>query len=117
MNPSQTLETTLWIQMLLQTIGAVDMPGAGPRKLPSPAAYASSIAVWTILGFAADSGPSGARAARSFAWVLILANLALGTAGKALVRLLNDIGSIYRPATSTAQPSVAAPGAAGPTYT
>jgi hypothetical protein len=87
-NPSQTVETTLWITLLLQTLGAVDAPGKGPRKLPAPRAYAAVLIVWTSLAFMADSGPVGARAARSMSWLLVLVTLVLGPSGKILTGFL-----------------------------
>lgn len=101
MSPPQTIETTLWVAMILQTLGAVDMPGSGPRKLPAPRAYAAILIVWTVLGMVADSSPRMARPARTAAWVMVLATLVLGPAGQRLVSFLQDVATIYAPTPTT----------------
>ena len=75
----------------LQTIGSVDMPGRGPRKMPSPRAYAAIIVTWGILQLAADAGGEGAgRAAKVTAWTIVLVGMVLGPFGKTFVNFLSN---------------------------
>lgn len=115
MSPSQSLETSLWAAMILQTLGAVDAPGSGPRKLPAPRAYAAIFIVWTVLGFVADSSAAAARAARTAAWVTVLATLVLGGAGQRLASFLQNVAGLYAP--PSAVPPARAPSSGPVTQT
>jgi hypothetical protein len=84
----------------LQTLGSVDMPGRGPRKLPSPRAYAAIIVTWGILQLIADAGGEAAgRATRAMAWVIVLVGMVLGPFGAAAAGFLN------KTATALTQPT------------
>ena len=39
MNTNAGLTASFWVTIILQTIGAVDLPGKGVRKMPSPRNY------------------------------------------------------------------------------
>ena len=90
-----SLQTSFWIMIILQTIGSVDMPGRGPRKMPSPRSYAAIIVAWGILQIIADVGKE--RAAAAVAWVIVLAGIVLGPFGQTLVNLFNSAASSSQP--------------------
>jgi len=92
MNPSQTIEVTMWGAILLKAIGAVD-PETGNAYMPAPAGFVAIVVTWTILGFA--SGTRFARGAAAMSVVMVLATLVLGGAGAKLTNLLNTLASQY----------------------
>lgn len=73
--------------MILQTIGSVDMPGSGPRKLPAPRQYVIVVVAWSVLELVAASGR--ARLASAFGWIMVLSGLVIGPFGQRAVSLLN----------------------------
>lgn len=101
MNPRRTIDTTMWIMVLIQTIGSVDLPGQGPRKLPAPRQYVAIVTLWSILGIVADAGSAGAgRAAAMFSWLLVLAGTILGPFGGKLTSFLQAVARLYPTNTS-----------------
>ena len=96
-----SLQSSFWLMIALQTIGSVDMPGRGARKMPSPRAYASIIITWGILQIIADSGGERAgRATRVTAWVIVLVGMVLGSFGTTLVNFLNNTATSLAPAST-----------------
>jgi hypothetical protein len=84
--------------IVLQTIGSVDMPGKGPRKLPAPRAYAAIIVTWGVLQLVADMGGERAgRAAKSVAWVIALAGMVIGPFGSVVTNLFNSVATNVAP--------------------
>jgi hypothetical protein len=75
--------------MALHTIGSVDMPGKGERKMPAPRSYISIIALFSILGVVADAGAE--RAAAAAAWATVLLGTIKGPFGGQLTNLINAI--------------------------
>lgn len=97
-----SLQASFWVMVLLQTIGSVDAPGRGPRKMPAPRAYAAVIVTWGILQLVADMGGERAgRAAKAMAWVIVLVGMVLGPFGSALTNLLNSVANNVAPQTQT----------------
>lgn len=87
--------------VVLQTIGSVDMPGGGPRKMPSPRAYGAIILTWGILQLAADAGGERAgRAAKVTAWVIVLVGMVLGPFGTTLANILGNTATALAPSAS-----------------
>jgi hypothetical protein len=78
-----------WTMIFLNTIGSVDMPGKGERKMPSPRSYIASIALFGILGIVSDAGAQ--RAASYAAWGAVLISMVKGPFGNQLTNLLNAI--------------------------
>lgn len=93
MNDKETVTTTMWIMLVLQTIGSVDMPGKGERKLPSPRSFVAIIITWTILELVASFGSGAARLASRASVVLVLVGGVLGPFGQTLVSFLNGVAS------------------------
>lgn len=93
-----SLQASFWVMIILQTIGSVDAPGRGPRKMPSPRAYAAIIVTWGILQLISDGGGERAgRAAKAMAWMIVLVGMVLGPFGSALVNLLNSVAGSVAP--------------------
>jgi uncharacterized protein YhhL (DUF1145 family) len=88
---SQSIEAAMWVMVVLQTLGAVDMPGRGKRKLPSPRVYVSVIISFGVLELLADMGLE--KAAKYMAWVIVVATLVLGPFGTKLSGFLNVVAA------------------------
>lgn len=99
-----SLQASFWAMIILQTIGSVDAPGRGPRKMPAPRAYAAIIVAWGILQLVADSGGERTgRAAKVTAWVIVLVGMVLGPFGSAAINLLNSVATSVAPNSSAVQ--------------
>lgn len=79
--------------VLLQTLGSVDMPGSGPRKMPSPRAYVPIVIVWIGLQLLADTGKQ--RGAATAGWIIVLTGTVLGPFGQRLIGLLNSVANQF----------------------
>lgn len=88
MGNDDTLNTTFWLMIVLQTIGSVDMPGSGPRKLPSPRAYVATVTLWALLNVFAGGNR---RLAERFSWFVVLVGAVVGPFGQRMVSLLNTV--------------------------
>jgi hypothetical protein len=73
----------------LQTMGSVDMPGKGERKMPAPRSYLAIIALFSALHLVADAGAE--RAASAAAWITVLLGVVKGPFGNQLTSLINNI--------------------------
>lgn len=103
-----SLQASFWAMVILQTLGSVDAPGRGPRKMPAPRAYAAIIVAWGVLQLVADSGGERAgRAAKAVAWVIVLVGMVLGPFGSSLISLFNSVATSVAP---TASPVGQVPG-------
>ncbi len=107
MNGGDSLETSFWIMVLVQTIGSVDMPGRGARKMPAPRSYVAIVVTWIVLFFAAGIGPQARRGATAVAWLLVLAGLVIGPFGQRVISLFNTISSNFPTAGAVTQPTAA----------
>lgn len=120
MSDERSVTAAMWLMLVLQTIGSVDMPGRGPRKMPAPRSYVAIVVAFAILELAADAGFG--RAAKSMAWVMVLAGAVLGPFGQTATGFLSTIArqfavtpqSAPQAATANAQP---APGIGPGAYT
>ena len=99
MNKNAQLTATMWLMVIVQTIGALDLPGhvqkgapvgAKTRKLPAPRTYVAVAVLWSIFGLIADAGQ--AKAAVSMAWVTTLTAIVLGPVGATLVGTTKNPG-------------------------
>lgn len=115
MNEQATsLQASFWFMIVLQTLGSVDMPGRGPRKMPAPRAYAAIIVTWGVLQLVADMGGERAgRAAKAMAWVIVLAGMVVGPFGSLVTNLLNSVANNVAPSATAGSTSVG--GATSPT--
>lgn len=84
-----SISAAFWAMVGLQTLGSVDMPGKGERKMPAPRSYIAIIALFTALGLVADAG--AARAASAAAWITVLVGMIKGPFGGQLTNLINNI--------------------------
>jgi hypothetical protein len=109
MNGDQ-VATSFWVMILLQTIGSVDMPGQGNRKLPAPRQYAAIIVAWGVLQLVADAGKE--QAASTAGWVMVLAGTVVGPFGSRLISFFNTVATKLSNApvpTSSASTTVTTP--------
>lgn len=93
MQSEQGVQASFWLMILLTTIGSVDMPGHGNRKLPAPRSYVVVVVAWSALFLLVDAGK--ARAAAGAGWLLVLAGTVLGPFGKNAVSFLNAVSSQF----------------------
>lgn len=84
--------------VFLQTLGSVDMPGKGERKMPSPRSYIAIIVLFGTLHLVADAGM--ARGASIAGWAAVLIGLVKGPFGNLLTGFINAIA----PGASPLQP-------------
>jgi hypothetical protein len=90
----------MWAAIGIQTIGAVDPPGQGPRKLPAPGQYVAIFAAWSVLQFMASG--TMARGARAASIVFLLVTVVLGPGGNRLIALMGSITTMFGGVSTTA---------------
>lgn len=84
-----SVSVAFWVMVALQTLGSVDMPGKGERKMPAPRSYIATIALFSVLGVVADT--IAERAAAAAAWTVVLLGMIKGPFGGQLTNLINAI--------------------------
>jgi hypothetical protein len=85
------LGATFVIMLAVRTLAGVDLPGAGPRKLPAPRMYVAIIVTWAVLGFVAELGAGWRLLADRLAGLIVLASLVLGPFGAQLTGFLGSV--------------------------
>lgn|SRR5487761_682197 len=98
MNPDNSLQASMWLLILIQTIGAIDLPteankGKKLRKLPAPRVYVAVVITWAVLRLIADAGQE--RAAAVMGWVMVVAAMVVGPAGTTLINFFNSIANNF----------------------
>lgn len=93
MNPDGQLQASFWVMVVAQTIGSVDLPGSGPRKMPAPGVYVPVLVVWSVLQLVADAGFE--RGARIAGWIIMLTGAVVGPFGAKIVGLFNTVAAMY----------------------
>lgn len=73
--------------ILVQTIGSVDMPGSGPRKMPAPRQYVAILVTWVVLQLVSGINAGAQRATSAIGWLLVLVGFVVGPFGKQVVNL------------------------------
>jgi hypothetical protein len=91
--------------ILVQTIGAVDLPGkasatsplggAGTRKMPSPRVYVPIVVLWGILGLVAETGAEQSRLASKLSLLVLLTGALLGPFGTTAIKFLNTVSTNF----------------------
>jgi len=84
-----SVSAAFWVMVALHTMGSVDMPGKGERKMPSPRSYVSIIVLFSILHLVADAGAE--RAAAAGAWITVLLGAVKGPFGNQLTNMFNAV--------------------------
>jgi hypothetical protein len=107
MNPDKTIQSTLWLMVIVQTIGSVDLPGFGNRKLPAPKQYVAIVVLWSIFGFVADISASAGRVVAQLSVLTLLTGMIIGPFGKRFTNLLSGVSALFPAATP---PNTPAPG-------
>lgn len=79
--------------IIIQTIGSIDLPGKGARKLPAPKQYLAIVVLWSILGLIADFGQK--KFASRFAMVLVLTGAVMGPFGRRAVGLIQRTTELF----------------------
>lgn len=105
MNDRRLLSATFWAMVIVQTIGSVDLPGYGTRKLPSPKQYVAIVVLWGILNLVADAGPSYAKFASKLSALVLLTGAVAGPFGSRAIGFLNLISHAFSLAPATATPA------------
>lgn len=103
-----SLETSFWVMVIVQTIGSVDVPGSGTRKMPAPRQYVAIVATWLVLSLIAGISEGAARATAAIGWALVATGMVVGPFGRRVVSLFNNIGSNFN-VTSSAVVTQTAP--------
>lgn len=113
MNYNRQLQASFWLMLAVQTIGSLDMPGKGPRKLPSPRSFVAAIVVWAILGLVSDAG--GGKAAAAMGWVTVLTGMVVGPFGKGVLNFFTTISTrfVAGPPPATPPATTPSPGSGG----
>lgn len=90
---NDSLNTSFWVMVFLQTMGSFDMPGHGDRKMPAPRAYVAIIITWIGLNILSSTGRE--RAANVAGWVMVLTGLVAGPFGKKLGDFFKNVADTY----------------------
>lgn len=77
----------------VQCMGAIDLPGHGPRKLPAPKVFVAITVLWSIFGIMADAG--AAKQAAIMSWVTLLTAMVVGPAGTTLNDFLKIVAQNF----------------------
>jgi hypothetical protein len=100
---SDSLQTSFWVMVLIQSIGSVDMPGRGQRKMPSPRQYIAIVVTWTVLFLIAGVGEGARRATASLGWLMVLAGMVIGPFGVRVIGLFNTVATNFGSTSSPGQ--------------
>lgn len=63
--------------------------------MPSPRSYGAIIITWGVLQLFADMSDRAARAAKSVAWVIVLAGMVVGPFGRLITGAMNAVSNTY----------------------
>lgn len=98
MDPDKSLQSSFWVMVLLQTLGSVDAPGKGNRKMPAPRVYLAVVVTWAVLQILADTGRE--RAASVVGWAMVIAGITVGPFGQRVINLINSTVNLTAPNTT-----------------
>lgn len=101
-----SLQTSFWAMILIQTIGSIDMPGRGERKLPAPHQYVAILVTWLVLQLISSISAGAARATAAVGWALVLTGLVVGPFGKQVVNLFTIISTQFSGSSSVTTAAV-----------
>lgn len=91
----ESLQTSFWLMVLIQTIGSVDLPGRGARKMPAPRSYVAIFVTWLVLFVVAGIGAKAERAAAALGWLLVLVGTVIGPFGQTVVDFLRGVSTQF----------------------
>lgn len=94
----------MWLMIFIRTMGAIDLPGHGKRKLPAPGNYVAIVILWSIFGIIADMG--AVKAAAIMGWTTLVTSLLVpgSPAAPSLIKFLNVISANFGVTPSKAPP-------------
>ena len=101
MNTDSQITASMWVMIALQTIGSLDLPGKGPRKLPSPKQYVAIVIAWSVLHLMADANYE--KPAATMGWVFVAAGMLIGPFGTTVINLFKTVSQNF----ATTPPSTA----------
>lgn len=81
--------------ILVQTIGSVDMPGSGPRKMPAPRQYVAILVTWLVLQLVSTINQGAQKATAAIGWALVLTGLVVGPFGKQILSVFTTISEQF----------------------
>jgi hypothetical protein len=110
-----SLQTSFWLMVMLQTIGSIDMPGRGARKMPAPRQYVAILTAWLVLQLIAGISAGAERAAAAVGWALVLTGAVAGPFGSRAVNFMSTIATQFAPSTSATGEAVSTAAALGGT--
>lgn len=93
MNPTTSLQASMWLMIAIQTMSGIDLPGHGPRKMPAPKVFVAIVVLWSIFGIMADAGMG--KVVQAMSWVTVLTALVIGPAGTTLNNFLKAIAQNF----------------------
>ena len=109
----ESLQTSFWVMVFVQTIGSVDMPGRGPRKMPAPRQYVAIFVTWLVLQIVASVGAGAERAAAALGWLLVLVGMVAGPFGSTVTQFFHTVAthfpSVPQPGSNTSAPTPTTP--------
>ena len=95
----RSIQASLWVMIVLQTIGSIDLPNSKnapykvARKMPAPKQYVAIVAVWSSLHLMADAGYG--RAASTMGWVMTLTGMVFGPFGQRAISFMQTIATVF----------------------
>lgn len=109
-NTTKTLQGTLLLMVVLQTVGTIDTQ----RKMPAPKQYAAITVLWGIFFLGADLGAE--RVMRALSMLVILPAIVIGPFGKRMLAFIETVSYYFQAdnsPTAGAGTAPAQPGAFG----
>lgn len=103
-----SLQASFWTMIVIQTIGSIDMPGRGERKLPAPHQYVAILVTWLVLQLISAINSGAQKAAAAIGWALVLTGLVVGPFGKQVINLFSIIRTQFSSSSSVETASVQA---------
>jgi hypothetical protein len=99
---SDSLQSSFWLMVAIQTIGSVDLPGVGERKMPAPRQYVAIVVTWLVLNLMAGIGAGAQRAATALGWLVVLTGMVAGPFGQQVTSLFQTVATRYSTANGNA---------------
>lgn len=110
MSSKRVLDATFWSMVVLNTIGSIDPPGSGGRKMPAPRVYVAAVVLWSILGLVAEAGPNQGRVAAKLSYLVLATGALIGPFGKKFLGFLEGVaGNFAVPPPADASTTTATP--------
>lgn len=93
MDEGQSITTAMWLMIAVQTIGSMDPPGKGERKLPAPRAFVAIIVAYSVLQAMSDT--KYRKGAAVIGWTLLFTAMVAGPFGTRVIGLFNTVADQF----------------------